>query len=254
MAENDQDDGVGICRDQRSALRALCVVCGRTMPVTKVGVVCVLGVGRGSLVNRCTGSGMPPSLSASISTSPPTALPSSAAGRMSPVLRTSSPSSLSELLLPLFRASSSAQVLNCIPCASRHFAASKLAAILDVVVEKNNATSWSRLLRFSSCCSMLPKRGGPRRNLAAAVNQQLRDEVDLAPHALCRDLLSRFARDPLGHLAERVSAKLGEGDYTGAGRIACSEDSITVINQETLPELKAKHPSDHPDSNFPPAT
>ena len=77
QTENDQDDAVGICGDQRSALRALCVVCGRTMPVTKVGVVRV----HGPLVNRCTGSGMPPSLSASINTSPPPALPSSAAGR-----------------------------------------------------------------------------------------------------------------------------------------------------------------------------
>ena len=162
--ENDQDDAVGICGDQRSALRALCVVCGRTMPVTKVGVVRV----HGPLVNRCTGSGMPPSLSASINTSPPPALPSSAAGRMSPVPRTSSPSSLSELLLPLFRASSSARVLKRIPRASRHLAATKLAAILDVVVEKNDATSWNRLLRFSSRCLTLPKRGGRGRNFAAA--------------------------------------------------------------------------------------
>ena len=249
QTENDQDDAVGICGDQRSALHALCVVCGRTMPVTKVGVVRV----HGPLVNRCTGSGMPPSLSASINTSPPPALPSSAAGRMSPVPRTSSPSSLSELLLPLFRASSSARVLKRIPRASRHLAATNLAAILDVVVEKNDATSWNRLLRFSSRCLTLPKRGGRRRNLAAAVNQQLRDEVDLAPQALRRDLRSRFTRDPLSHLAERVSAKLEEGDYTGAVRIACSEDSIAFINQETLSELKAKHPPAHPDSNFPPA-
>ena len=51
----------------------------------------------------------------------------------------------------------------------------------------------------------------------------------------------------------RVSAKLEEGDYTGAVHIACSEDSIAVINQETLSELKAKHPPAHPDSSFPPA-
>ena len=54
MAENDQDDAVGSCRDQRSALRAPCVVCDRTMPVTKAGVVRV----HGPLGNRCTGSGM----------------------------------------------------------------------------------------------------------------------------------------------------------------------------------------------------
>ena len=104
MAENDQDDAVGSCRDQRSALRAPCVVCDRTMPVTKTGVVRV----HGPLGNRCTGSGMPPSLSASINTSPPPTLPFSAAIQMPPVPRGSSPSSLSESLLPLFRATSSA--------------------------------------------------------------------------------------------------------------------------------------------------
>ena len=249
MAENDQDDAVGSCRDQRSALRAPCVVCDRTMPVTKAGVVRV----HGPLGNRCTGSGMPSSLSASINTSPPPALPSSAAIQMPPVPRGSSPSSLSESLLPLFRATSSARVLKRIPRASRHLAATKLAAILDVVTEKNDATSWDRLLRFSSRCLTLPKRGGRRRNLAAAVNQQLRDETDLAPQAPRRDLRSRSARDPFGYLAKRVSAKLEEGDYTGAVRIACSEDSIAVINQETLSELKAKHLPAHPDSNFPPA-
>ena len=159
--------------------------------MTKVGVVRV----HGPFVNRCTGSGMPPSLSASINTSPPPVLPSSAAGRMSPMPRTSSPSFLSELLLPIFQASSSARVLKRIPRASRHLATTKLVAILDVVVEKNDATSWNRLLRFSSRCLTLPKRGR-RRNLAAAVNQQLRDEVDLVPQALRCNLHSRFSRDP----------------------------------------------------------
>ena len=105
-------------------------------------------------------------------------------------------------------------------------------------MEKNDGTSWDQLLRFSSRCLTLPKRGGRRRNLATAVNQQLRDEANLAPQAPRRSLRSRSARGPFGYLVKRVSAKLEEGDYTDAVRIACSEDSIAVINHETLSELK----------------
>ena len=56
-----------------AVLRALCVVCGRCMPVTLAGVIRV----HGSLSNWCTGSGMPPSLIATTNTSTPHALPSS---------------------------------------------------------------------------------------------------------------------------------------------------------------------------------
>ena len=49
----------------------------------------------------------------------------------------------------------------------------------------------------------------------------------------------------------RVSAKLEEGDFKGAVRLASSEDSIAVPNSETLAALQEKHPLPHPDSVFP---
>ena len=82
---------------------------------------------------------------------------------------------------------------------------------------------------------------------------QLRDKADPAPRTHCSDSRYRSAHDSRGYLAKRVSAKLEEGDYTGAVHIACSDDSIVDINQETLYELKEKHPPAHPDSNFPSA-
>ena len=52
-------------------------------------------------------------------------------------------------------------------------------------------------------------------------------------------------------MARRVSTKLEEGDYRGAFRAACSEDTIADISEETIYVLKAKHPLPHPDSCIP---
>ena len=53
------------------------------------------------------------------------------------------------------------------------------------------------------------------------------------------------------YLAKRVSAKLEEGDYRGAVRIACSEDAIADITDETISSLREKHPGPHPESHIP---
>ena len=53
-------------------------------------------------------------------------------------------------------------------------------------------------------------------------------------------------------MATRVSAKLEEGDFRGAVRLACSEDSIAEANESTIAALRSKHPAPHPDSSMPP--
>ena len=58
--------------------------------------------------------------------------------------------------------------------------------------------------------------------------------------------------DPLNALATRVATKLEEGDYKGAVRLACSEESIADLNEETWAALKAKHPPPHPSTVIPP--
>ena len=116
--------------------RALCSVCSRCMPVTGAGVLRV----HGPLSNRCAGyangaNGQDP-------TPVPGPFPS-------------------ESLLQLFRrTSTSVKVVKRIPRASRHFAATKLAHVLDGVTEHNDAASWDRLFKFSFRCLALPKRGG----------------------------------------------------------------------------------------------
>ena len=160
-----------------------------------------------------------------------------------------------ELFLSTIHDSSRARILKRIPRASRHLAATKLASILDDVTEKNDFPSWDRLFVFSSRCFAASKRGGQRRSLAAAVNKQLRNELASAPQGqpLHRNpgSKSRSSPDALTSLAKRVSSKLEDGDYKGAVRLACSEDSFATIDADTLSTLKEKHPSAHPDTCFP---
>ena len=60
----------------------------------------------------------------------------------------------------------------------------------------------------------------------------------------------RVTRDLLSNLAKRLSSKLEDGDFKGAVRITCSEDTMADLNEETLSALHAKHPPLHPDSSF----
>ena len=36
------------------------------------------------------------------------------------------------------------------------------------------------------------------------------------------------------------------GEYRGAVRFVCSEDSIIVLDEETVAALQSKHPTSHP--------
>ena len=56
---------------------------------------------------------------------------------------------------------------------------------------------------------------------------------------------------PVDTLAGRFSAKLEEGDFKGAVRLASSEDSIAVSSSETLAALREKHPLPHPNCAIP---
>ena len=111
-------------------------------------------------------------------------------------------------------------MLKRIPRASRHLAASKLVAILEGLTTSCNDDAWFRLFKFPSRCLRAPKRGGHRRSLTSEVNKQLRDEVDPTPLPSSPSR-SKLRHDPLNSLAARVSAKLEEGNYKGAVRLAC---------------------------------
>ena len=207
----------------------------------------------GPLSNRCAGSGKCLSLTFSVPSSPSSRSFPSHASQVRPTPAAEASTSAADA--SAFNVQpSSVRILRRVPRASRHLAATKLASILDEVTRKNDNASWARLCAFSSRCLLAPKRGGRRRSLASAVNAQLRDET-LAPSLPAsqpsRPSTPAAPRDPLSSLAKRDSAKLEEGDYKGAVRAICSEDTMVVPSEETLSALRAKHPPRHPDSNFP---
>ena len=95
---------------------------------------------------------------------------------------------------------------------------------------------------------MQPRRGEQRRNLLTLVKRQVDEEADPSnitfPHRTTPS-------DPNHSLAKQISAKLEESDYRGAVRIACSEESIADIMEETITLLKKKHPAPHSESSIP---
>jgi hypothetical protein len=89
---------------------------------------------------------------------------------------------------------------------------------------------------------------GHRRNLVSYVQRALNGESDSYQGGT-----QRFppSKDPGLSLAARVAAKLEEGDFRGAVRIASSDESFAPINDDTLRRLEAKHPQTHPDCSIP---
>ena len=53
-------------------------------------------------------------------------------------------------------------------------------------------------------------------------------------------------------IAARISVKLEEGDFRGAVRLACSEDSVAEASTATIAALKSKHPAAHLNTTLPP--
>ena len=86
-----------------------------------------------------------------------------------------------------------------------------------------------------------------------AVHRQLSAEADppRTPAPSTRPPRSRSV-DPTAVLATRVSAKLEEGDFRGAVRVASSEDRRADMSESALTALQGKHPTPHPNTSIPP--
>ena len=203
----------------------------------------------GPVSRRCPGSGKPPSSltsaprDSSLSAAPSSSTVANSRRHSSPRL----PTAASIQLQPC------GKILKRIPRSSRVHAANKLADILEEVIAVNEADAWIRLLNFARRCLRVPKRGGRRWNLARQVNLQLSEECDPPVSSSNHKLATKSGHvDPLSSLASRVATKLEEGDFRGAVRLACSEDSIAEVNDATIAALRAKHPAPHPSSCLPP--
>ena len=85
------------------------------------------------------------------------------------------------------------------------------------------------------------------------INKQLRGEEDPPKSPTKKGQGQGKPRDPLVSLGRLVSEKLEEGDFKGAVRLACSEDSMADRSVATFTALKEKHLSPHPNSCIPPS-
>uniref|UniRef100_A0A1X7TNR1 Uncharacterized protein n=1 Tax=Amphimedon queenslandica TaxID=400682 RepID=A0A1X7TNR1_AMPQE len=151
---------------------------------------------------------------------------------------------------PFSLSSHSVPIIRCIPKASRSLATLKLSILLHQVVSTNSLQSWERLLSFAPRCLLSPRRGGKRWSLATQINQQL-DSDDGPPEG--------YGHRPRGspsssvdQLRLAVSARLEEGDFRGAIRIASSETSLASPSAKTLQALRSKHPPRLQDFSPPP--
>jgi len=225
-----------------SSSSCLCSFCLRPFTITAAGLTRT----HGPVNDRCPGSSQLPGVRAPVLAS---AVPTS-----SPRASVPCPSSQGEppsspfILKPVPKI----KILKRIPRASREPVKLKLVTILESVVSNNSPDSWERLLHFSGRCLRVPPRGGRRWSLATMVNKQLREESDPPPTRPRARKSRNTSQDSMESLRRRVSSKLEDGDFKGAVRLACSEDTLAESSETTLSALKLKHPSPPSESTIPP--
>ena len=157
----------GMPRIASSAIKALCSVCGRDMPLRSDGKVRIYR----SVKNRCPGSENPPAPSAnSFNTdqNPPRQT------QASPI----SVNSVSPIPSVINPGRCEGKIAKRIPRAARHQTARKLSSILDNIVENNSLNAWERLFLFTRRCLQAPVRGGHQRSLASFINQAIVVKTD----------------------------------------------------------------------------
>ena len=223
-----------------------CSVCGRVLPVRRDGNLRI----HGPVTNRCAGSGVAPA--APMAGLPPqtlspdmnntaTGLSPSEAATCTPVGQPSNGPHTAGVINP---GAITGKLLKRIPRGSRAPCTKKFTSILDDIVKENREDAWERLFLFSRRCLLQPNRGGHRRSLATYVNRAIEQENHSS--ASGRSSCGGYAS-----LANRVSAKLEEGDFKGAVRLVCSTEPVCRADETSLRLLQEKHPPSHPDSSFP---
>ena len=187
----------------------------------------------GPVGNRCSGSGQPPKSFAPVVDSLFLLNNNSNNNISNNNINNNTPSDVSEsdtgfAVLPHVK------LLKRIPRSSRELAARKLASILVCLTLPRDVYECPK--EVASVCS-----------LAAQVNRQLSEESDPPSQISSHSKTNVQQRNEVIHAA-KVTAKLEEGDFRGAVRLCCSDDTLAVLNEATVAILRSKHPPAHPDS------
>lgn len=116
--------------------------------------------------------------------------------------------------------------------------------------QKNNLTTWRDLLSFSFKNLSLPHNIKDKEKLSAAT-QVKRNLTKLDVVALDRKPKPLSVQD---RLVRVVEAKLSDGNISGAMSLLSSDDSLAPKDEETLYQLKCKHPSAPLDYDYTPSS
>ena len=151
-------------------------------------------------------------------------------------------------------------IVKWIPGAARQQCAILLSKLPSTVVHKpQSIEAWADLLSFAKRILFKPQRGGIHRNLGNIITRCCRDfhtvsilqavegHEGLAPTtSQRRQRRGRQKKTGGGEgdaLTKAVSAKLEEGNYKGAVRLVCSDETHAPASRATLLALRTKHPT-----------
>ncbi|XP_021962574.1 uncharacterized protein LOC110858198 [Folsomia candida] len=139
-----------------------------------------------------------------------------------------------------------------VPKGARKEVARALTKVLEEVTTANTEEVWGKLFLFPYACLPVPQKTDKVKNLTTWVKSRvarwLVDQTAPPP---------RQKRPPakpprvIESVAKKVEAKLADGDVRGAIRLACSDDTIAPMTQETIDALIAKHPPHPEPTNYP---
>ncbi|OXA39608.1 hypothetical protein Fcan01_25760 [Folsomia candida] len=154
----------------------------------------------------------------------------------------------------LSRLKATTPTLRRVPRGARMAVSRCLTKVLKAVVESDDEEVWAKLLLFSYATLPVPQKTDEVKNLTSWVKASTADwdqRFSIPPARPPRPPSSRKG-PPADTTAKKVEAKLSDGDIRGAIRLACSDDSIALNDDVTLPALLIKHPAHPLPVNFPP--
>lgn len=152
-------------------------------------------------------------------------------------------SALSQLIDKLLLYRQTIRVLKRVPKGARIAAAKKLKELVATCVSSNNLGSWIDLLSFSYIALQVPKRSSKKNKLTSIIRKNILN-FDESP-------VLNQVKPKTASLAKRVEMKISDGDIRGAVKILSSNDVFAPQSQETLDQLRLKHPSPLQQINLP---
>ena len=265
-----------------SLSRAICSVCGRSMPVTKAGLLRV----HGPLGNRCTGSGMlivSPSSSITATSAPVSVGSTTSTGVTSDVTTVNSfrptsscqnspnsPTTLTVNSLPSMDSIFAVRLstLQHVPKGARDSWAALLAELCSSICQDpSNLCAWQKLFMLPRCILANPTRGGRtqwrvtqelvksriRRWLAGDFAQLWEDVLAEHERYAHKNLKKTISPESLRKAnAQRARRAVEDGQYRKAIQ-ALSSSGLARVTPEILEQMLDKHPNSPPPP-IPPGT